>query len=87
MEEGSRVKTGHIFNDKILSVPEDDPLPLLGRLRSGSTGGAHFEEFFEALLKKMYGLEFKIAKWMDWITEENGKCFLTDKGTCYYHYI
>ncbi len=45
-----------------------------------------FEEFFGVPLKKMYGFEFKLAKLLGFITEENGDYKMTLKGAFYYHY-
>ena len=45
-----------------------------------------FERFFNVPLKKMYGLELKAAKWLGFITENNGIYEMTLKGAFYYHY-
>lgn len=45
-----------------------------------------FEEFFGISLKKMYGIELKIAKLLGFIIEENGIYSMTLKGAFYYHY-
>lgn len=45
-----------------------------------------FEEFFGIPLKKMYGIELKIAKLFRFVTEENGVYSMTLKGAFYYHY-
>lgn len=45
-----------------------------------------FEEFFDIPLKKMYGMELKIAKLLGFIVEENGVYSMTLKGVFYYHY-
>ena len=45
-----------------------------------------FHEFFGVPLKKMYGLEFALAKMCGFITEEGGVYKMTLKGAFYYHY-
>ena len=45
-----------------------------------------FQEFFHVPLKKMYGMELAIAKWLGFITEEKGIYTMTLKGAFYYHY-
>ncbi len=45
-----------------------------------------FERFFGVPLKSMYGTEFKIARLLGFVTEENGIYSLTPKGAFYYHY-
>lgn len=45
-----------------------------------------FEKFFGVPLKKMYGMELKIAKWLGFLTEEDGIYRMTMKGAYYYHY-
>ena len=45
-----------------------------------------FEKFFGVPLKRMYGLELKIAKLMGFVTEEKGVYQMTLKGAFYYHY-
>ncbi len=45
-----------------------------------------FEDFFGVPLKKMYGLELKVAKMMGFVREENGNYQMTPKGAFYYHY-
>lgn len=45
-----------------------------------------FEKFFGIPLKKMYGIELKIAKLFRFVTEENGVYSMTLKGAFYYHY-
>ena len=45
-----------------------------------------FERFFGVPLKKMYGLEFKMAELLGLAAYENGIWRLTDKGVFYYHY-
>ena len=45
-----------------------------------------FETFFGVPLKKMYGMEFTLAKILGFATEENGVYSMTLKGAFYYHY-
>ncbi len=45
-----------------------------------------FEKFFGIPLTKMYGLELKIAKFLGFVTEEEGSYTMTPKGAFYYHY-
>ena len=45
-----------------------------------------FENFFGVSLKKMYGLEMKLAVLLGFATEENGVYEMTPKGAFYYHY-
>ncbi len=45
-----------------------------------------FEQFFGVPLETMYGKEFRLAKQLGLITEENGTYSLTLKGVFYYHY-
>ena len=45
-----------------------------------------FERFFGVPLKKMYGLEFRLAKLAGFITEADGIYTLTPKGAFYYHH-
>lgn len=45
-----------------------------------------FEKFFGVPLNKMYGMELKIAKWLGFLTEEDGIYRMTMKGAYYYHY-
>lgn len=45
-----------------------------------------FEKFFGVPLKRMYGFELNIAKWLGFITEEEGVYRMTLKGAFYYHY-
>ncbi|MCH5344648.1 MAG: coproporphyrinogen III oxidase family protein [Acetatifactor sp.] len=47
---------------------------------------ADFEKFFGVKLKRMYGLELSVAKWLGFITEDDGVYSMTLKGTFYYHY-
>ncbi len=53
---------------------------------STKVSAADFEKFFGASLKKMYGMEIRIAKLLGFINEENGECRLTPKGAFYFHY-
>lgn len=53
---------------------------------STKVNAGDFEKFFGVSLKKMYGMELKIAKWLGFITEENGIYSMTLKGAFYYHY-
>lgn len=45
-----------------------------------------FERFFGVALKKMYGMELKIAQLLGCLAEENGNYILTPEGAFYYHY-
>lgn len=45
-----------------------------------------FEKFFGIPLKKMYGLELRLAKLLGFITEQDGVYQMTLKGAFYYHY-
>ena len=45
-----------------------------------------FEKFFGTPLKKMYGLEMKLAVFLGFATKENGVYEMTPKGAFYYHY-
>lgn len=45
-----------------------------------------FEEFFGVPLKRMYGFEFWLAKYLGFLKEENGVYHMTLKGAFYYHY-
>ena len=45
-----------------------------------------FEKFFGIPLKKMYGMELKIAERLGFLTSENGVYHMTLKGAFYYHY-
>lgn len=47
---------------------------------------AEFETFFGIPLKRTYGLELNIAKWLGFVTEEKGVYSMTLKGAFYYHY-
>lgn len=47
---------------------------------------AGFEKFFGVPLKKMYGLEFALAKLAGFLTEKDGLYTMTPKGAFYYHY-
>ena len=53
---------------------------------STKVSASDFEKFFGASLKKMYGMEIRIAKLLGFINEENGECRLTPKGAFYFHY-
>lgn len=53
---------------------------------STKVNAGDFEKFFDVSLKKMYGMELKIAQWLGFITEENGVYSMTLKGAFYYHY-
>ncbi len=45
-----------------------------------------FERFFGVPLKRMYGLELRLAKGLGLVTERNGLYEMTLKGAFYYHY-
>ena len=45
-----------------------------------------FEKFFGQPLKKMYGFELWLAKFLGFVKEENGIYEMTLKGAFYYHY-
>lgn len=45
-----------------------------------------FERFFGVPLKKMYGMELRLAKRLGFVSEENGDYSMTLKGAFYYHY-
>lgn len=45
-----------------------------------------FEKFFGVPLKRMYGLELRIAKLLGFVAEEKGIYKMTLKGAFYYHY-
>ncbi len=47
---------------------------------------ADFERYFGVPLKKMYGMELRIAKLLGYITEADGVYTMTPKGAFYYHY-
>ena len=53
---------------------------------STKVNACDFEKFFGVPLKKMYGMELKIAKMLGLITEENSDYRMTLKGAFYYHY-
>lgn len=53
---------------------------------STKVDAAAFLRFFGVPLKKMYGMELKLAKFMGFITERNGVYKMTLKGAFYYHY-
>ncbi len=46
-----------------------------------------FETFFGVPLKRMYGLELRLAQAAGLITEENGVYSMTLKGAFTYHYF
>lgn len=48
--------------------------------------GRDFERFFGRPLRKMYGMELRLARLMGFIKEENGVYSMTPKGAFYYHY-
>lgn len=45
-----------------------------------------FEKFFGVPLKRMYGIELKLAKRLGFLVEKNGVYRMTLKGAFYYHY-
>ena len=45
-----------------------------------------FEKFFGVPLRKMYGFELWLAKFLGFVTEKNGVYEMTLKGAFYYHY-
>ena len=45
-----------------------------------------FEAFFGVPLKKMYGLELRLAKLLGFAEEKDGVYSMTLKGAFYYHY-
>ncbi|MCR5804945.1 MAG: radical SAM protein [Clostridia bacterium] len=45
-----------------------------------------FEKFFGVPLKKMYGMEFRLAKLLGFAEQKDGIYSLTTKGAFYYHY-
>lgn len=47
---------------------------------------ADFQKFFGVSLKKMYGLEFWLAKKVGFLTEQKGIYKMTPKGAFYYHH-
>ena len=53
---------------------------------STEVDSAAFESFFGVPLRKMYGIELKLAKHLGFITEDNGIYRMTLKGAFYYHY-
>lgn len=53
---------------------------------STEVDSAAFETFFGVPLRKMYGAELKLAKFLGFITEDNGIYRMTLKGAFYYHY-
>jgi hypothetical protein len=53
---------------------------------STKINGTDFEKFFGVPLKKMYGLELKLAELLGLIKEDDGIYTMTLKGAFYYHY-
>lgn len=53
---------------------------------STKVSAKEFERFFGVPLKRMYGLELKLAKLLGYITEHDGVYSMTLKGAFYYHY-
>lgn len=53
---------------------------------STKINAADFEAFFGVSLKKMYGMELKIAKLLGFVAEKNGVYEMTLKGAFYYHH-
>ncbi len=53
---------------------------------SMEVNAAEFKKFFGVSLKKMYGAELTIAKWLGFVTETEGIYRMTLKGAFYYHY-
>jgi len=53
---------------------------------STKVDSSDFETFFGVPLKKVYGIELLLAKWLGFVTEENGVYCMTLKGAFYYHY-
>ena len=47
---------------------------------------ADFERFFGVPLRKMYGMELRLAKLLGFVTESGGTWRMTLKGAFYYHY-
>ena len=47
---------------------------------------AAFERFFGVSLKRVYGVELVIAKWLGFLTKKDGVYHMTTKGAFYYHY-
>ena len=45
-----------------------------------------FERFFGIPLKKMYGMELKLAEWLGFIRKDKDSYIMTPKGAYYYHY-
>ena len=45
-----------------------------------------FQRFFGVPLQKMYGLELTLAKYLGFVTEQDGVYEMTLKGAFYYHY-
>ena len=48
--------------------------------------GKDFEKFFGVPLKKVYGIELKLAKRLGFVIEDKGVYQMTLKGAFYYHY-
>lgn len=59
---------------------------LFWTLYSTEIDSQSFEEIFNVSLKKVYGLEFYLAKKMNLLTKENNVYKMTLKGAFYYHY-
>ena len=59
---------------------------LFWTLYSTEIDSQSFEEIFNVPLKKVYGLEFYLAKKMNLLTKENNVYKMTLKGAFYYHY-
>ncbi len=53
---------------------------------STKVNATDFEKFFGVSLKRMYGMELKIAKLLGFVTEEKCNYHMTLKGAFYYHY-
>lgn len=45
-----------------------------------------FQKFFGISLKRMYGMELMLAKWLGFVTEREGIYKMTLRGAFYYHY-
>lgn len=59
---------------------------LFWTLYSTGLRDGDFERFFGVPLRKMYGLEFRLAEKLGFVTREAGGWRLTMKGVFYYHY-
>ena len=59
---------------------------LFWTLYSTRVDPKEFEKFFGVPLGKMYGFEFRLAKRLGFVAEEDGAYVLTLKGAFYYHY-